>query len=293
MIDVSIGAYKEIYPNVPDEQLRRYLNNVSITELEQVYAYEKQLLNQAEAAVARVTPELELRIHHQQKHQAKLAQYEDQDRAVFAQACRQNNISGNEANWNAIRKALGPGFDLDQANEFIKSSQFSFSPVTPQELAEWEDQEKQILAGQIVDGLKGQLTMRVLGVQSYIGEMFVQPAPGDSVEQNRARNLKRLAKLPIDMLREMAGVAAHNQQVKQGLTTAAPTTPPSPQLNSGSGLDRANGGAYLPLPATNQNGEPIDAAYLVRISNTDLGLYKRLLVKHGYFHVTNRLKGVA
>jgi len=46
-----------------------------------------------------------------------------------------------------------------------------------------------------------------------------------------------------------------------------------------------------PLPETNQYGEKIDSAYLVRISNTNLDLFKRLVLKHGYQHVTNRIQG--
>ena len=37
----------------------------------------------------------------------------------------------------------------------------------------------------------------------------------------------------------------------------------------------------------------MDSAYLVKIGNTNLDLFKRLVLKHGYQNVTNRIQTVA
>jgi hypothetical protein len=48
---------------------------------------------------------------------------------------------------------------------------------------------------------------------------------------------------------------------------------------------------YPVLPATNVNGEGIDAAYLRKISTTNFPLFKQLVKKHGSGNVTARLRG--
>lgn len=56
-------------------------------------------------------------------------------------------------------------------------------------------------------------------------------------------------------------------------------------------VDAAYG--YPPLPEIHQpSGEPIDATWLNRISNTNLPLFKALLIKHGNFALTQRLRGI-
>jgi hypothetical protein len=49
---------------------------------------------------------------------------------------------------------------------------------------------------------------------------------------------------------------------------------------------------FPPLPEFNQHGEKIDAAYLNRISNTNLQLFKNLMRKHGAANLTARLRGI-
>ena len=50
---------------------------------------------------------------------------------------------------------------------------------------------------------------------------------------------------------------------------------------------------YPPLPEIHvPTGERIDAAWLNRISNTNLPLFKALLIKHGNFALTQRLRGL-
>jgi hypothetical protein len=48
---------------------------------------------------------------------------------------------------------------------------------------------------------------------------------------------------------------------------------------------------YPVLPATNGNGETIDAAYLRKLSTMNYPLFKRLVQKHGSGNVTSRLRG--
>jgi hypothetical protein len=48
---------------------------------------------------------------------------------------------------------------------------------------------------------------------------------------------------------------------------------------------------YPVLPATNGNGETIDAAYLRKLSTINYPLFKRLVQKHGSGNVTSRLRG--
>jgi hypothetical protein len=48
---------------------------------------------------------------------------------------------------------------------------------------------------------------------------------------------------------------------------------------------------YPALPATNGNGETIDAAYLRKLSTTNYPFFKKLVQKHGSGNVTSRLRG--
>ena len=49
---------------------------------------------------------------------------------------------------------------------------------------------------------------------------------------------------------------------------------------------------FPPLPEFNSSGEKIDAAYLIRISNTNLDLFKRVIRVNGAGNVTARLRGI-
>jgi hypothetical protein len=55
-------------------------------------------------------------------------------------------------------------------------------------------------------------------------------------------------------------------------------------------MDAAYG--FPPLPEFNQHGEKLDAAYLNKISNTNLQLFKNLMRKHGAANLTARLRGI-
>ncbi len=49
---------------------------------------------------------------------------------------------------------------------------------------------------------------------------------------------------------------------------------------------------YPPLPEVNGEGQKIDAAYLNKISNTNLQLFKNLMRRHGASNLTARLRGI-
>ena len=55
-------------------------------------------------------------------------------------------------------------------------------------------------------------------------------------------------------------------------------------------MDAAHG--FPPLPEFNSAGEKLDAAYLNKISNTNLQLFKNLMRKHGAANLTARLRGI-
>lgn len=55
-------------------------------------------------------------------------------------------------------------------------------------------------------------------------------------------------------------------------------------------MDAAYG--FPPLPEFNAEGVKIDAAYLNKISNTNLQLFKNLMRKHGAANLTARLRGI-
>jgi hypothetical protein len=52
------------------------------------------------------------------------------------------------------------------------------------------------------------------------------------------------------------------------------------------------GQGFVPLPEFNGDGQKIDAAYLNRISNVNLPLFKALMRKHGASALTKRLRGL-
>jgi len=48
---------------------------------------------------------------------------------------------------------------------------------------------------------------------------------------------------------------------------------------------------FPPIPETNQMGEKLDSAYFIKLSNTNLQLFKHFIRKHGAANVTARLRG--
>lgn len=70
------------------------------------------------------------------RQQATAAQLE-QDRQVFADACRQLYIGNNQANFGIIRSTLGENLSLYQIQQAIQSGAVRVSPATQQEIAQW------------------------------------------------------------------------------------------------------------------------------------------------------------
>jgi hypothetical protein len=213
-------------------------------------------------------------------------QTEREERQYFAVAVEQLRIANNEANYRIVRDSHirfnGVGLswrNIDEIKQLVEQGQFAFAPARIEDQQRWNHDDRLQIAKLIVDGLRGQFVKPILGYRDFQNEVFGQPnyALRENVEQNRARNIQRLAQLPIERLQQLLAVHQHNQQAKQ--EAAQPRQ--GQQLTSG----------FPPLPQENQCGENIDRAYLLRISERDLDLYKKLLSKHGSANVTARLHG--
>jgi hypothetical protein len=117
----------------------------------------------------------------------------------------------------------------------------------------------------------------------------VQLSPATAVEIEQWRNEAAQARqnylrneATSDELRYAARTeAAQQRQVNQQAEADR-------QLQAG--LQRES--FFPPLPEVNQHGEKIDSAYLVRISNTNLQLFRAFVKKHGAANVTARLRGL-
>jgi hypothetical protein len=213
-------------------------------------------------------------------------QTEREERQYFAVAVEQLRIANNEANYRIVRDSHirfnGVGLswrNIDEIKQLVEQGQFAFAPARIEDQQRWNHDDRLQIAEQIVDGLRGQFVKPILGYHDFQNEVFGQPnyALRENPEQNRARNIQRLAQLPIEHLQQLLAVHQHNQQAKQ--QAAQPRQ--RQQFTSG----------FPPLPQENQHGEKIDRVYLLRISERDLDLYKKLLSKHGSANVTVRLQG--
>jgi hypothetical protein len=229
-----------------------------------------------------------------QKNQAKSEQHRNNARLQFADIARQLGISNNDVNFD-IAYGLHPSlFNTDDLRQFIVDGRLSFIPPTADELAETELIEKNQIVETVLDSLRGHVVKKIVGTDRGIPfDVFGQVSYGETPQQNRARQIKALLELSLDQLRQLHQRGVENQAVKQGRTVEHPPVPVDPNFNSGSGLDRANGGTYVPLPLKNADGEEINAAYLVRLANSDMDRYKMLIRKHGYKRMTDRIRGIA
>jgi hypothetical protein len=221
-------------------------------------------------------------------------QFEQQQFALFVVAAKAataqgRNIAPNQANYQMVKEALewgtsdreAQGFTLPNVLALLFSNTLQLAPneheVAAQLVQERDDAERDRLAEIVVSAMRSWQTQ----------------GPGGSIvhdEYGRDQALKKIKQLSLDELRAKAQVIDHNRK------TASMS---SVQLRAQAEHDRQeqhrNHGGVLtgkpPLPEVNQHGERIDSAYLVRISNTNLDLFKRLVLKHGYQNVTNRIQG--
>jgi hypothetical protein len=122
------------------------------------------------------------------------------------------------------------------------------------------------------------------GLQS--GELHVSPATPEEIQQwareaevQRQRTLRNMS--PED-LRSVVRNEAESRRAQ------AQRERFEHHVAHREALDAQFG--YPPLPERNYEGQAIDAAYLTRISNTNLDLFKRLIRKHGAAQITRALR---
>jgi hypothetical protein len=298
MISALVPSVMQHNPGRSSNEVREFLSQMSDQDLEFAYnslvpldsATEAKIAVDADKAVQRQMLLLKI----DQKNADKRTQREQQSRAQFADIARQLGISNCDTNFN-IAYGLHPSvFNSEDIAQFIADGRLSFIPASPDELLETDLIQKVQIVEQVLDSLRGHVVKKIVGTDRGIPfDVFGQVSYGETPQQNRARQIKALLELSLAQLRQLHQRGVENQAVKQGRTVEHPPVPVDPNFNSGSGLDRANGGTYVPLPTKNGHGETIDAAYLVKLANRDMNLYKRLIRKHGYRHMTDRIKGIA
>jgi hypothetical protein len=134
-------------------------------------------------------------------------------------------------------------------------------------------------------------TLSVFGIREFLSAnttALVQATPTELQEREAERikqhNQMLLNASPLE-LKELARQEAEQRR------QAAQRAEQERQIAGREVADAAFG--FPPLPETNQTtGEKIDAAYLTRISNTNLQLFKNFIRKHGAANVTARLRGI-
>jgi hypothetical protein len=223
----------------------------------------------------------------QQEQQNKLT--EQKHFALFVSAANAAtaqgvNIAPNEANYRMVREVLGGmenGFSLANIMAVLFRRDIEFAtndPTVANELMQQCDQEERDrLADIVVDSMRA---WRIQGA----GGIVVRD------EYGRDQALKKIKQLSLPELHEKARVVEHNRR----LASKSPSDLKAQAEQDRQEQHRNQGGVVSgkpPLPEVNQYGERIDSAYLVRISNTNLDLFKRLVLKHGYQNVTNRIQG--
>jgi hypothetical protein len=133
--------------------------------------------------------------------------------------------------------------------------------------------------------------LSVFGIREFLSAnptALVQATPTElqerEAERIRQHNQMLLNASPLE-LKELARQEAEQRR------QAAQRAEQERQIAGREAADAAFG--FPPLPETNQiTGEQIDAAYLTRISNTNLQLFKNFIRKHGAANVTARLRGI-
>jgi hypothetical protein len=290
MITGLIPYFMNNNPGKSADEIRSYLNQMNTADLENTFIHAVPLDQDTEAKIAaQAKLHADVTIKRLQRDQ----QYEQQARQKWPEMARQLGISNCDVNYN-IAVSLHPSvFNVEDIGNMIMTGQLKFLPPSADELAERELADKHQIVDVVWTSLKGHIVRKIVGGTGPNDfDVFGQITYGETPQQNRARQIRGLLELPLDTLLQLHQRAAENQAVKSGQQLDRPPAEVDPNLNSGSGLDKANGGSYLPLPHKNQHGEEINAAYLVKLANRDMDLYKRLLRKHGYFHLTQRIRGL-
>ena len=127
-----------------------------------------------------------------------------------------------------------------------------------------------------------------IGQAVQSGKLHVSPATPEEIQrwtqeaqEQRQQTLRKMS------LEELRSVVRHEAEQRRAQAQREET---ERQIAHREMLDAQLG--YSQLPDTNQHGVKIDAAYLTRISNTNLQLFKNLIRVHGAANVTARLRGI-
>jgi hypothetical protein len=225
-------------------------------------------------------------VRNEQKRQAtdqqQFVMFVGAARAATAQGV---NVAPNRANYEMVRSAIddqAQDFNIENVMAMLFRGGLELAPnaleVANALVQERDDAERDRLAEIVVDAMRSWRT------QHRVSGSIVRD------EYGREQALKKIKQLSLDELRAKAQVIEYNRK----LASMSPSDLKAQAEQDRQEQHRSQGGALNgkpPLPETNQYGERIDSAYLVRISNTNLDLFKRLVLKHGYQNVTNRIQG--
>jgi hypothetical protein len=190
------------------------------------------------------------------------------------------NVAPNQANYELIKGAIfeeARDFNSGNVLDMIFHGGLSLAPndhaVANALVQQREDQERDRLAEIVVGAMRSWRTQ----------------GPGGSIvpdEYGRNQALKQVREFSLEDLRDRVKVIEHNRFLAGR---------PTEDLLKDEQIDRRDqsgiGSGKPPLPDTNQSGEKIDRAYLLRLSNINLDQFKKLVLRHGFLNVTNRLQG--
>jgi hypothetical protein len=215
-------------------------------------------------------------------HEQKQTAFEQRQFAMFVGAAKAataqgRNTAPNQANYQLIKEALeddGRDFNSGNVVDAIFRYELGLAPNEPEVanalVQERDDQERDRLAELIVDAMR---SWKIYGS----GGAIVTDHYG------RDQELKKVKQLSLIELRAKAQVIEHNRFLAGR---------PLEDVQNDERLNRREqSGGKTPLPDTNQSGEKIDRNYLLRLSNVNLDAFKRLVIRHGFLNVTNRLQG--
>lgn len=298
MVTALVPYMQSNNPGRSVDEIKSFLRQMTPQDLENTYNHAAPLDPDTEAKLAadadKAVQRQMLLLNLEEKNKLRSEQHRQNARLQFADMARQLDISNCDTNFNIAYDLHPSVFNVDDIRQFMESGRLGFIPPTAEEQADRDQSAKEAIVDQVLDSLKGHFVKRVTGVETrgIPFDTFLTPSYGESKEQNRARNIRALLDLPLETLRQLHQQADRNRAVKSGQPVERQPDQPNPDFNSGSGIDRANGGVYQDLPLVNGHGEKIDAAYLVRLANVDLDRYKMLIKKHGYFNLTQRIKGL-
>jgi hypothetical protein len=142
--------------------------------------------------------------------------------------------------------------------------------------------------GLIRDALGPGFTTCQVGQALHSGSIRVSPATPEEIQEwtreAQEQRQQYLRNAEPEELRRIVRSEAESRRIE------AQRKDQERQIAHREALDAQMG--FPSLPEVNERGEKIDAAYLVRISNTNLALFKRFIKSFGAANVTARLRGI-